>query len=73
MYTIFYLVQVMSMKETNSEAGNSKDIAKAQQKEQTLSRISAFLVTYFFISYMPFILYTFTYNVCNCAISGYIR
>ncbi|ELU09281.1 hypothetical protein CAPTEDRAFT_192499 [Capitella teleta] len=60
----------------NAAAAGEKDDAKSdklKKREKTLSRISAFLVGYFFVSYLPFIVYTFTYFFCNCSISGYIR
>jgi hypothetical protein len=55
----------------SSAAANASD--KSQQHERTLSRISAFLVAYFFFSYMPFIVYTLTHKLCNCHIHGFVR
>ncbi|ELU04672.1 hypothetical protein CAPTEDRAFT_222945 [Capitella teleta] len=47
--------------------------AKSRQNEKTLSRVSTFLVTYFFFSYIPFILYTLVHKLCDCTINGYLR
>ncbi|ELU09279.1 hypothetical protein CAPTEDRAFT_192497 [Capitella teleta] len=57
----------------NAVAAGEKEDKSLAKREKTLSRVSAFLVGYFFVSYLPFIVYTFTYFFCNCAISGYIR